>query len=529
MHSPTSTVFHLSRRGVGLAVLVSTAFGTSTTEEVANTTSTTSVPEFSYYVGDWAACSTTCAIGNRLREVFCYRTCSIPRSCTSGVTDFHCTNIEKPSSSELCYGAEPFCPATTTITSSISITRTATTSTATVVTKTTTRGVRDGWECVPLETNDCVPAQIAASQCGAHCSCCRRSTTQAPFIPTRTTTTAPPSDDSYGLLIAVLVGLVLTAACFIVVFAVVGWRYYNSKPKLKQKRSERSAHNTHPNHGQAQTYGASTGHRSDRIHPDEPEKTVFDRKLGRGVASAAPGGFYDGPPDWMDEEAGMSSKTPSPRSAYSRAFSHSAFGADKDESAKSSPSRRRRQETEQDRPEERPSPTAPSGTLPPGYASAARRNRREGKEPPDVGAEPEQPQDIPGQARGDGEVGGTNKGSSQTQGKKSAAPPSEDSKPGPASSSKGGDSKSNKDSPRGAENASRSKSGAASGASCSLDFHQFLFNLDKEMAQAPTLALRPIQQQLRRPETLSRRWTMNWTSLNARTWRLGDASSRISS
>eukprot|EP00913_Durusdinium_trenchii_P012167 g11428.t1 len=121
----------------------------------------------------------------------------------------------------------------------------------------------------------------------------------------------------------------------------------------------------------------------------------------------------------------------------------------------------------------------PQSTLPPGYASAARRNRREGKEPPDVGAEPEQPQDIPGQARGDGEVGGTNKGSSQTQGrmkllfafscklsstrgKKSAAPPSEDSKPGPASSSKGGDSKSNKD---GMEcRSSIHKSGAASGA-----------------------------------------------------------------
>lgn len=55
------------------------AFATSTTEE-SNTTSTTTVlqlsflfhffevPEFSYYVGDWSSCSTTCESGTRQRE-----------------------------------------------------------------------------------------------------------------------------------------------------------------------------------------------------------------------------------------------------------------------------------------------------------------------------------------------------------------------------------------------------------------------------------------------------------------------------
>eukprot|EP00434_Breviolum_minutum_P011774 symbB.v1.2.010390.t1/scaffold638.1/size177989/9 len=449
------------------------ASATSTTDQTTNTsTTTTTVPEFSFYVGDWAVCSVTCEIGSRQREVFCYRTCSNPRACTSGVTEWDCFNLgqTKPSETDLCFGAEPVCPATSTATASKTQTRTITTSTATEVTQTTTRGVVDGWECVP-GGNNCVVEQIAATQCGTLCSCCQRSTTQAPFIPSRTTTPRPVVEDSSGVLVAVLVGLVVTAACVVVVFAVIGWRYYANKPKIRQKPRSHGPHGPHT--VQAEAFGASAD-QDRRVHPDEPsEKTVFDRKLGRGVPSAAPDGYYDGPPDWMnDEEAGTSSKTTSPRGAFSRAHSHSAFETGKQESAKSaSPSRRRRQETQDPETQEsrkppepeRPSPNAPSGTLPPGYAAAARKNRRTGKDPPDVGGSDdaearEAETNMPGQANAESPK---SKGAPKSEGPKSssASAPNQESKAGQAPKGGGSDQKHEKDSPRDAGNASRSKTG----------------------------------------------------------------------
>lgn len=451
--------------------LLQSSSATSTTE--ITTSSTTTVPEFSYYVGDWSDCSATCEIGSRQREVFCYRTCSTPRACTSDVTDWHCLGTAKPSETDYCFGAAPVCPATSTDTKSTTLTRTLTTSTATEVTETSTRGVVDGWECVPGATN-CVIEQVAATQCGSFCSCCRRSTTQVPFIPSRTTTPRPETEDSSGVLVAVLVGLVITAACVVVTFAVIGWRYYVRKPQSKQKPRPHSSQSRQAHGVQAETVGAAARPTSsDRHRSDEaPEKTVFDRKLGRGVPSAAPDGYFEGPPEWMnDEEAGVSSKTASPRSAFSRAFSHSAFETEKNESAKSSPSRRKRQEPQEPdsrenrKPEsERPSPNAPSGTLPPGYASAARRNRRVGKDPPDIGssnsAEPgETETNIPGQANTDD--GPTKKSTSKTGGAKgsSASAPSQEPKTDQAPNGGGDGNKRDKESPRGAGNASRSKSG----------------------------------------------------------------------
>eukprot|EP00438_Fugacium_kawagutii_P026266 Skav227691 [mRNA] locus=scaffold2761:67974:77290:- [translate_table: standard] len=51
-----------------LLALLQSARATSTTESINTTSSTTTVPEFSYYVGDWSDCSATCEIGSRQRE-----------------------------------------------------------------------------------------------------------------------------------------------------------------------------------------------------------------------------------------------------------------------------------------------------------------------------------------------------------------------------------------------------------------------------------------------------------------------------
>ncbi|CAJ1422277.1 unnamed protein product [Effrenium voratum] len=402
---------------IRLAVLALPAASTSTTIEN-STTTTSTVPEFSYYVGDWSSCSATCEIGTRSREVFCYRTCSNPRACTSGVTEWDCRDHTIPSDSEICFGPEPVCPATSTATSSKTSTSTRTFVTLTETTQTTTRGVQAGWECVSFGSG-CAVREVADRQCGPSCPCCTLSSTKVPTLPVRVTTD-PPAEDGAGLPTAVLIPLLLTLVCVVGAFAVLAWRcHVGRRPKVVRRGPK------------AEVYGA-TPRQADRLHPDEPSKgTVFDRKLGRGVPSAAPDGYFDGPPEWMnDEEGGLKKDLP----PFHRAFSASehTFGAES-RSAHSSPSRHRRQAPETDskkfepehhehhqRHDERPSPTAPSGTLPPGYAAAARRNRRAGKDAPDInsfGGGGPSASNIPGQANEEGE--GSKQGTSPEEGRTS--------------------------------------------------------------------------------------------------------------
>jgi len=179
-------------------------------------------------------------------------------------------------------------------------------------------------------------------------------------------------------------------------FAFAGWRSCS--------KSRRKLHDG-TQIPKAEAYGRADSRHTDprRVKADAgQEEAVYDRKLGKGIPSAAPDGFFDGPPDWMnDEEDGTSSPSRS-HPAKENMFTRSE---DKARSTQSSPMRKGRfipaaGKDESDEHEESPraTPTSPSGTLPPGYAAAARRNRRTGKEAPDVDSFATDSHHVPGQA-----------------------------------------------------------------------------------------------------------------------------------
>mmetsp|Transcript_117126 Transcript_117126/g.164701 ORF Transcript_117126/g.164701 Transcript_117126/m.164701 type:complete len:537 (-) Transcript_117126:193-1803(-) len=358
---------------------------TSTTQ----TTVTSTVPPYQYFQGDWSACSATCAVGTRTREVFCYETCSVPKFCT--VEEERCAGVSKPLSFDYCWPPVASCPDSTTISATTSLTSTRSTNTQTATSRTTTQGVRAGWLCVHEASTGCVAGSIAQVQCGSSCPCCKRSgiqsTTPRPF---------QPSDGGNEVSAAVVVTVTLTSVALVSGFAFAGWR------SCSKSRRKLHAGTQIP---KAEAYGRADSRHTDprRVKADAgQEEAVYDRKLGKGIPSAAPDGFFDGPPDWMnDEEDGTSSPSRS-HPAKENMFTRSE---DKARSTQSSPMRKGRfipaaGKDESDEHEESPraTPTSPSGTLPPGYAAAARRNRRTGKEAPDVDSFATDSHHVPGQA-----------------------------------------------------------------------------------------------------------------------------------
>eukprot|EP00437_Effrenium_voratum_P022241 CAMPEP_0181409718 /NCGR_PEP_ID=MMETSP1110-20121109/6966_1 /TAXON_ID=174948 /ORGANISM="Symbiodinium sp., Strain CCMP421" /LENGTH=438 /DNA_ID=CAMNT_0023532239 /DNA_START=336 /DNA_END=1648 /DNA_ORIENTATION=- len=298
--------------------------------------------------------------------------------------------------------------------STASLTSTRSTNTQTATSRTTTQGVRTGWLCVHEASTGCVAASIAQVQCGSSCPCCKRSgiqsTTPRPF---------QPSDGGNEVSAAVVITVTLTSVALVSGFAFAGWR---SCSKSRRKQLHAGTHIP-----KAEAYGRADSRHTDprRVNTDAgQEEAVYDRKLGKGIPSAAPDGFFDGPPDWMnDEEEGTSSPSRS-HTAKENIFTRSE---DKARSTQSSPMRKGRfipaeaGKDENDEHEESPraTPTSPSGTLPPGYASAARRNRRTGKEAPDVDSFATDSHQVPGQA---------NASPRQSQSKSKASQPGKEDK-----------------------------------------------------------------------------------------------------
>lgn len=304
---------------------------------------------------------------------------------------FQGAGVSKPLSFDYCWPPVASCPDSTTISATTSLTSTRSTNTQTATSRTTTQGVRAGWLCVHEASTGCVAGSIAQVQCGSSCPCCKRSgiqsTTPRPF---------QPSDGGNEVSAAVVVTVTLTSVALVSGFAFAGWRSCS--------KSRRKLHDG-TQIPKAEAYGRADSRHTDprRVKADAgQEEAVYDRKLGKGIPSAAPDGFFDGPPDWMnDEEDGTSSPSRS-HPAKENMFTRSE---DKARSTQSSPMRKGRfipaaGKDESDEHEESPraTPTSPSGTLPPGYAAAARRNRRTGKEAPDVDSFATDSHHVPGQA-----------------------------------------------------------------------------------------------------------------------------------
>eukprot|EP00931_Biecheleriopsis_adriatica_P043442 TRINITY_DN24841_c0_g1_i1.p1 TRINITY_DN24841_c0_g1~~TRINITY_DN24841_c0_g1_i1.p1 ORF type:complete len:597 (-),score=117.91 TRINITY_DN24841_c0_g1_i1:37-1827(-) len=413
--------------------ITTTYFWTQTTRTV------TTVPEYTFYSGDWSDCSETCTAGTRIREVYCIRTCSVPRLCPSA-NEFKCQqwNQPKPSASEYCYGSLMPCPDTTTLVTSTLTTATNTITTVTTVTERpadTTRKVADGFECAPPgDDADCMPKAMAELRCG-FCRCCRpvEETTEAPAAgPLETAppevqleVAAPATEDS--TLTIIIAGSCGGVGVVVLILLLLWWRSCirrAEKARLNRERREFQKAQTMP----VPTPEPETRFQKDRAKTD----VIYDRKLGEGVASAAPGGYYESDPDWWtDPEAGIKIETPNSRSkSMSRKESEAqdffAAGGERfwsqgeqPKSAPSSPSRpgarrasappapeHRAEDSDEcltppgGRSPQRDGPSSsPSGKLPKGFAAASRAFRREGKEAPDWGGfEDEEPPPMPGQA-----------------------------------------------------------------------------------------------------------------------------------
>mmetsp|Transcript_33441 Transcript_33441/g.77042 ORF Transcript_33441/g.77042 Transcript_33441/m.77042 type:complete len:594 (+) Transcript_33441:2-1783(+) len=388
------------------------------TQTTTVTTRTTTLPPYQYFSGDWSSCSVTCEVGTRTREVFCFETCTRPRFCKVG--DDNCRSFEKPADFEYCWPPVVRCPDPPTTTFTSTLTSTASTHTRTVTSRTTTQEIRAGWECVTEVNNGCVVDEIARVQCGPRCPCCRRSATQV-----ITTRRFDPSAVGGELPTAVIVTVSLTSVVLISGIGVAGWWSCNRAKRVRPPRS----HSSRSHSPKAESYGAGT-RQSSRTHGGhawEKEDAVYDRKLGKGVPSAAPDGYFDGPPDWMNEDGEDAGSYPGTRSASrARTATENVFVSEgQAASVNSSPMRKKRFLPEADDPDSRQAhsprgnPNAPSGTLPPGYASAARRHRRAGKDAPDVDDFAADGQHVPGEANA---TGSSPKGRSKTN--SSAPPPS---------------------------------------------------------------------------------------------------------
>mmetsp|Transcript_89260 Transcript_89260/g.158302 ORF Transcript_89260/g.158302 Transcript_89260/m.158302 type:complete len:601 (+) Transcript_89260:56-1858(+) len=405
-------------------------------ETLTTTFATTTVPEFSYFIGPWSDCSSLCSIGTRERQVYCVRTCSVYYCPKAGETQ--CPYWDRPDDVEPCYGPLIPCQETTTNT----VTRTTITistsisSTTSPPSTTEPPPVLEGFECAPPgDTQNCLPAAYADLRCRSGCTCCRAEippTTEASDIPS---TTVAPAEDAEakresGAEVSpdIIIAVSTSAAVVASVLCLAWWRSCNRRAEKARslKKSEQSDISVKVEMPDSPKSTFSDGDKKKRKKDKKKskEETIFDRDLGRGVPSAPPGGWYDEPPEWMQEETPVSSPKASPSaSPSSRKVLFGANGeyhwSPADQPAASSPSGHRRAsepgfsergpEEAEDSDEVLTPPGSPqnkfqagAGTIPAGFASATRASRRGGKDPskrPDpFSAFSSEPPPMPGQA-----------------------------------------------------------------------------------------------------------------------------------
>lgn len=131
---------------------------------------------------------------------------------------------------------------------------------------------------------------------------------------------------------------------------------------------------------------------------------IYDKRYGEGVPSAPPDGYYEDPPDWMqDLEQGKTSRHLRPKAEAWTEPSPADEDASDSEDLPRTDRKHRRAHTEKARPSaerERSKRSARARNLAPGTASATRAAWREGKSGPngETSDSDEEEDDLPGQA-----------------------------------------------------------------------------------------------------------------------------------
>jgi len=429
----------LRMQSIPLAVALSCwgLFGARADTVTTTTFVTTTVPEFSYFIGPWSYCTSDCGYGTRERQVYCVYTCSV-YYCPKAV-EAQCPYWDRPADVETCRGHLIPCQETTTntVTRTTITTTTITTTTATAPPTTEPPPVLEGFECAPAgDTQNCLPAAYADLRCRRGCTCCRAEaapTTEAPDVPETTVAPEEATEASGAVEVSSEVIIAISVSCAFVlsVCCLVWWRSCNRRAEKArtQKKSEPSEINVKVEFPESPKSTVSQSSEDKRKRKKEKKKSkdgIFDRELGHGVPSAPPSGYYDEPPEWMQAEEASSPKgsQSSPQGKKTFADANGEYywtPADQPASSPKGSPKGRRRATERtfidvskdDDSDEVLTPpdsawnkfSAGAGTVPDGFVSASRKARCGGKDPssrPDpFSAFTSDPPPMPGQANTD--------------------------------------------------------------------------------------------------------------------------------
>ncbi|CAE8683475.1 unnamed protein product [Polarella glacialis] len=395
------------------------------TSSLTPSTTTTIIPEFTFFVSDWSPCSSECFVGVNTREVYCSYTCSRYR-CPSA-PEARCDQIARPAEQLVCYGASYPCPETTAVSTTVTPSAAATSvalTTSTALAATTQRlddPPSELWECLVSNFTGCLPTMFAELRCKAGCSCCReklikRTTTSTtkfsyPALPSGSantlgalTSSASGSDGSsdMGIVIGVVVGCVFLGV--VLTLLVMWWRSCVRSATKAKKNAQARIEKAFTQEAQAMEEATRDqpppGPSPSKSTQDRPGRTTpqawtyFDRNLGEGVPSAPPPGYDEEDAKW-DKEHGNEEDdnpffgrdaraTPKNKDAWAMPQAPSASPTARDSRSRrkqgSTPSSADRQEPEVEPAASPKQERQATGPLPPGSASASRAGRRAGKE-----------------------------------------------------------------------------------------------------------------------------------------------------
>eukprot|EP00930_Biecheleria_cincta_P055087 TRINITY_DN41455_c0_g1_i1.p1 TRINITY_DN41455_c0_g1~~TRINITY_DN41455_c0_g1_i1.p1 ORF type:complete len:741 (-),score=72.86 TRINITY_DN41455_c0_g1_i1:240-2441(-) len=263
------------------------------------TTTTSEVAAYKWFLTAWSTCSRTCGWGTRVRNVYCVHWCSYfssglcPRKGDSQCLKFE----ERPENSEDCYGT---CPITSTATTS-SLTMTVSTfSTQTSTTATVTEIAFRDYDCVPLaEPQNCLAKDVARSLCGPSCFCCVKTSKGVPIQISSASWRPLPSTESASDSSSPDMVLIVCASVsggITLMLSLVWWMScINRAEKAKALRPYKAPVLPPPSptgsKGKTRSFWKTFTFKKKKKRKDTG--VIFDRKLGKGVASAPPDGYFE--------------------------------------------------------------------------------------------------------------------------------------------------------------------------------------------------------------------------------------------
>eukprot|EP00931_Biecheleriopsis_adriatica_P096502 TRINITY_DN7014_c0_g1_i1.p1 TRINITY_DN7014_c0_g1~~TRINITY_DN7014_c0_g1_i1.p1 ORF type:complete len:639 (+),score=95.02 TRINITY_DN7014_c0_g1_i1:82-1998(+) len=277
-------------------------------------------PEFKWFVGDWSSCSNACGYGLRVRPVYCVRWCSFFTSgyCPAAPA-VDCLQLEvRPENEEACHGGCPDTRTVTTTTFTSTSTETATTTQSTVTITMTT----PEFECGAFQDRDaCVPQYLAGVRCRRRCGgneCClsRLSHSLEDPIHLALGEAGPEQsifvEDETEMMDVVLIVVSSIGGCIAVTLLLIcWWACVRHAEKARALRPKSAVHPTYVGFSRPAAVAASTSKKDKKDKKDRKdgksckgEDVMFDKRLGKGVASAPPDGFFEemAPADYFRED-----------------------------------------------------------------------------------------------------------------------------------------------------------------------------------------------------------------------------------